>query len=154
VELAALLLVVVMLVIGWTYFLRHRRSLPRLRALLTRKPHATRRAYQARQLIFGLETLWMVVAGLTAMLVAILLAVYLVEVEHWPDGVGVALFLATGAGALAWLVVGEISLTRRLGLECPSCRAALTRLALIFLRTGRCPSCATVVFRTHHPTRG
>jgi hypothetical protein len=154
VELAALILVLVMLVIGWTYFLVHRRSLPRLWVLVARKPHATRRAYQARQLILGLETMWMVVVALTAMLVAVLLATYLVKVEHWPDGVGVALFLATGVLALAWVVIGEIRLTRRLGLECPSCGAALARLAVIFLRTGQCPYCSAVVFRTHRLRNG
>jgi hypothetical protein len=151
VELLALVLGLAMLVIAWTYYFLHRRSLTRLRALLARKPHATRRAHHVRLQIHSFETMWIAAAGLTAMLLAGLLAVHAEEVELWPDMVGVVLFLATGTCSVVWNLVHDIRLMRRLGLECPSCRGALTHwFGRLVLRTGQCPRCRMILFRAHY----
>ena len=87
--------------------------------------------------------------GLTAMLVAMLLASYLVQVAGWPDVVGVTLFLATGASVIVVYGVRHRRLVRRLGLVCPGCGVALVEArGFRLVKTGQCPKCSTVLFRT------
>jgi hypothetical protein len=127
VELSALVLVLAMLVIGWGYLIARRRSLPRMWALLTRKPHATRRAHILRQLVFNIEGLWVLVPGLTAMLLAMLLGLYLVDVAGWPDVVGVAVSHDRR------LDVGRVRCEAR-----PTCPPPWTHVPRLRNRVGRC----------------
>jgi ribosomal protein S27AE len=150
VELAALVLVLAMLVIGWGDLIAHRRSLPRMWAVLARKPYGTRRAHILRQLVFGLEVIWVLMPGLTAMLLAMLLGLYLVDVAGWPDVVGVSLFLTTGVSVMVAYGVRHGRLVRRRGLTCPGCGVPLVDAdGLWFVKTGKCPKCSTALFGTH-----
>jgi hypothetical protein len=148
VALFSLFFFIAILVFGWAYLIVRQRSLPRLSALLVRKPHATRRAHVIRQLVFNLEMLRIWVPGATAMLLAILLGLYLVNVLGWPDVIGVALFLPVLV--LVWVVycVRSERLTRRMGLSCPECGVPLIEeCGLQFVKTGQCPECSNALFR-------
>lgn len=125
VELAALVLLAALLVAAWVHLVIHRRSLPRMWALIRRKPHTTRRAHAIRQLIFNLEMLWIWAPGVTAMVAAGLLGWYVVDVVGWADVIGVVLFLATGASVIVAYAVRHDQLARRMGLVCPRCGVML-----------------------------
>lgn len=150
VELIALVFVSVMLVAAWAYLLAHRRSLPRMWALIARKPHMTRRAHVIRQLVFKLEMIWVWVPGLTAMAVAMLLGCYVVYVLRWADVIGVVFFLATGALVIVAYGVRHEQLARRMGLLCPRCGVMwVEERGFSLVKTGHCPECSALVFPIH-----
>jgi hypothetical protein len=116
-------------------------------ALLTRKPHMTRRAHVIRQVVFNLEMVWIWTPGLTAMAVAALLGCYAVYVLGWADVIGVVLFLATGALVIVTYGVRHEHLARRMGLLCPGCGLTLVEArGFLLVKTGQCPECSALVF--------
>ena len=151
VELGALVLASTLLVAGWAQIILKRQSLPRMRALLQRKPHRTRRAYLIRFAVWNFETLRMVVPGCTACLFAMLGAAYLVDVQGWPDLAGVAFFLGTGVSLFVAYLVVRVRIARRTGMSCPNCGRIMDGImngsGMRFMKSGCCPSCSTTVFR-------
>ena len=151
-ELAALVLASTVLATGWFQIVRSRHRLPRMRRLLGRKPHWTRRAYLVRFDLWNLELLRVVVPGGTASLLAMLGAAYLVEVRGYPDLLGVGLFLSVSMAAVLTYLVARVRLTRRIGMSCPHCGRVLDGImdssGLRVLKTGRCHRCSTTLFRS------
>lgn len=146
-ELIAVAVIFALLLAAWVYLLSHRRSLPRMLAILARKPHQTRRAHTIRQVVFNLEILRVLAPGVTAMFVAALLGSYLVDVEGWPGAIGVGLTLVTGTSGVAAWGVRHTRLARRMGLSCPACGVVLVEeRGLEFVRSGHCPECSTALF--------